>query len=222
MISWSVITGLGDSVMMLPAAAAIGLWLAITRAWRIGLIWCLLFGFGLLAVLATKIAFIGWGIGIRALDFTGISGHAMRASAVLPVLCYLGLRAAPARLRQAGLMTGFAAGALISLSRIAIHAHSVSEAVTGFMLGTLISLAFIYVCQSRPALQIPKWLLALSLLALLPTSHAAPAPTSRWINGVALYLAGHDQPYERDHWRACKPRPQPVKRSVKQIVRLIY
>ena len=222
MISWSVITGLGDAVMMLPAAAAIGLWLAVTRAWRMALIWCLFFGAGMLVVLVTKIAFVGWGIGIRALDFTGISGHAMRASAVLPVLCYLGLRAAPAVLQQAGLLIGFAAGALISLSRIAVHAHSVSEAVAGFILGTLISLAFIHICQSRPALHIPQWLLALSLLALLPTSHAAPAPTSRWINGVALYLAGHDKPYERDSWLACQPRPQPVKRSIKQIVRLIY
>ena len=35
---------------------------------------------------ASKVAFIGWGLGLSALDFTGISGHAMIASAVYPLL----------------------------------------------------------------------------------------------------------------------------------------
>jgi hypothetical protein len=186
------------------------------------MIWSLLFGVGLLAVAASKIAFVGWGIGIRELDFTGMSGHAMRASAVLPVLCYLGLRDAAATWRYAGLMLGFAGGALISLSRVVVQAHSASEALSGFLIGTLISLTFLRLCQSRPALHIPPWLLALSLLALLPTSHAKPAPTTRWINGVALYLAGHDKPYERDTWLSCSPRHQPVKAGAKQIIKLIY
>lgn len=222
MISWLHITGLGDTVVMLPAAAAIAVWLAMTRAWRMALIWCLMFGTGLLVVVATKIAFVGWGIGIRALDFTGISGHAMRASAVLPVLCYLGLREAPAILRHAGLSLGIIGGALLTLSRVAVQAHSVSEALAGFLLGTLISLVFISLCHCRPALRIPSWLLALTLLALIPSSFANPAPTTRWINGVALYLAGHDRPYERGHWLACKARKRVVERDIKQIVRLIY
>ena len=222
MISWLHITGLGDTVVMLPAATAIAVWLAMTRAWRMALIWCLMFGAGLLAVVATKIAFVGWGIGIRALDFTGISGHAMRASAVLPVLCYLGLREAPAALRHAGLLLGIIGGALLTLSRVAVQAHSVSEALSGFLLGSLISLTFISLCHSRPTLRIPSWLLALSLLALIPSSYAKPAPTSRWINGVALYLASHDRPYEREYWLACKARKRTVGRDVKQIVRLIY
>lgn len=222
MISWLHITGLGDTVVMLPAATAIAVWLAMTRAWRMALVWCLMFGTGLMAVVATKIAFVGWGIGIRALDFTGISGHAMRASAVLPVLCYLGLREAPAVLRHAGLSLGIIGGALLTLSRVAVQAHSVSEALAGFLLGSLISLSFICLCHCRPALRIPSWLLALTLLALIPSSYANPAPTSRWINGVALYLAGHDRPYEREHWLACKTRKRVVESDVKQIVRLIY
>lgn len=222
MVSWFTITGLGDTVVMMPAAAAIAVWLALTRAWRLALLWCLLFGLGLFAVLATKIAFVGWGIGIRALDFTGISGHAMRACAVLPVLCFLGLRGAAPALRHGGLLLGFALGALVSISRLAVHAHSVSEVVAGAALGLLISLAFLRYCRTRRALAIPRWLLAFSLLALLPTSHAEPAPTTRWINDVALFLSGHERPFERDAWHACRPRQSFTKPVSKEFVRLIY
>src|SRR5712692_9155992 len=89
MISWMKITGFGGTAVMMPAAAVIVAWLLAGRAWRMALWWCLLFSFGIGIVVATKLAFIGWGIGVRSLDFTGISGHSMRATAVIPVMLYL-------------------------------------------------------------------------------------------------------------------------------------
>ncbi|MFC6518687.1 hypothetical protein ACFQAT_01865 [Undibacterium arcticum] len=80
------ITSVGGITVMAPAAIAITVWLVVERSWRVALWWCLLFAAGMGLVVATKIAFIGWGIGIRSLDFTGFSGHSMRATAVIPVL----------------------------------------------------------------------------------------------------------------------------------------
>jgi hypothetical protein len=79
----------------MPAALIITIWLLTGRLWHLAALWCLLFGIAMLAVVATKIAFLGWGIGSEALDFTGISGHAARATAIFPVLFYLGLQNPP-------------------------------------------------------------------------------------------------------------------------------
>jgi membrane-associated phospholipid phosphatase len=201
MISWGKITYFGDTVVMMPAAAAIIIWLVIGRAWRMAFWWSILFTVGLVLVVATKIAFIGWGIGIRSLDFTGISGHSMRATAVLPVLCYLMLQKSSPGLRALGICFGLMLGLLLGISRIAVHAHSISEAAAGCLLGGMISLGFIRISGSLQKPVLHRWLIVLSMLALLPTSYAKPAPTQRWMNGVALYLSGHDRPYSRKQWK---------------------
>src|SRR5438445_2386701 len=110
MLIWMTITKLADTTVMVPVAAACAAWLVCGRAWRMALWWCLLFTMGLALVAATKIAFVGWGIGIRSLDFTGFSGHAMRASAVMPVLFYLLLQKAPPFARTSGVLLGIVFG----------------------------------------------------------------------------------------------------------------
>lgn len=197
MFLWHKITFVGDSVVLLPAGLVILAWLAAGRAWRMAFLWSLLFASGLLVVLATKIAFIGWGLGIESLDFTGVSGHAMRASAVFPVIAWLFLQRSSSRARIAGTLLGIAVGLLITVSRVVLHYHSLSEAVSGWMLGSLAAFTFIRVGQGLPRPQVNRWLIALAMMGLLPTSYAEPAPTSQWMNAVALYLSGHDRPYVR-------------------------
>ncbi|WP_245549204.1 phosphatase PAP2 family protein [Noviherbaspirillum massiliense] len=194
------ITNLADTFVTVPAAIAIIIWLIAGRAWRMAFWWTLLFSFGLLLVAATKIAFVGWGIGIRSLDFTGISGHAMRASAVVPVLFYLMLQQSSLPKRAAGVVLGLLFGVLVAISRLAIHVHSVSEVMFGFFLGAAISLGFIRIA-STSCIPVSRRLIAAGLIALLPTAYANPAPTSRWIDELALYLSGHDKPYVRTAWR---------------------
>ena len=202
MISWNNITGLGDAVVLMPTAAAIAGWLLCGRAWRLALFWCLLFSLGLTLVLVTKIAFVGWGIGIPALDFTGLSGHAMRACAVMPVLASLIVHGRSPGLRTAVLTAGYALALMISVSRVMVHAHSMSETIGGCLLGLLVSAIFVRLSRSDHGRSLPRWLLALGLLALLPTSQARPAPTARWIQEIALYLAGHERAYQAEARRA--------------------
>jgi len=59
MISWNHITGIGDTVVMMPAAAMIAAWLLPAGARRLAMSWCLMFGGALACVLATKIAPVG-------------------------------------------------------------------------------------------------------------------------------------------------------------------
>lgn len=201
MLSWITITKLGDTNVMLPAAALCVVWLVCGQAWRMALWWCLLFTAGLALVAATKIAFVGWGIGIQSLDFTGFSGHAMRAAAVMPVLLYFLLQKAAPLARTAGVVLGILFGVIIGVSRLAVHAHSVSEAVSGCVLGAMIALGFLWISRPLPKPVIHRWLIVLSLTPLMLAPMAEPAPTERWLEGIALYLSGHDKPFVRSDWK---------------------
>lgn len=202
MISWTHITRFGDVTITMLAAFAIAAWLYMEDERRLALWWSGLFAAGLGIVVATKMAFIGWGIGIRSLDFTGFGGHAMRATAVIPVLFYLMLQKAPFPLRLAGVLAGFAAAALIALSRVVLHAHSVSESVAGVVLGAAVSIAFIRVAGGSLRKEVFNPLrIALAVLALLPAPYLQPAPTQEWLTDVSLFFSGRDKPYMRT---ACK------------------
>lgn len=205
MIPWATITSLGDMTVTAPAAAAIMAGFALTRAWRLALLWAMLFIGGLALVAATKIAFIGWGIGIRSIDFAGFSGHSMRATAIAPVFCYLMLQKAPATARMLGVFLGIVIGVLIGISRIVLHAHSLSETVAGCILGGIVSLAFIWILSRSQQFELTRPLAAFCLIALVLLPYAEPAPTQRLIVDISLHLSGNDQPFVRDGWKFASP-----------------
>ena len=201
MISWFDITTAGSFSIMAPAAAVVAVWLALNRAWQLVLWWCLLFIAAMGLAVASKIAFIGWGIGIRSLNFTGFSGHALRTASVVPVLLYLLLQKTTSAPRKLGILLGLAFAILIGWSRLAVNAHSVSEVVAGWLLGTSVSLGFIWILSHSPKIELNPWVIMLSLIGLLATPNIAPVPTQRWITEAALYISGHDRPYIRATWK---------------------
>lgn len=192
MISWLTFTKLADSNFTMPLAALLAAWLAGARAWKACLLWCLLFGTGIVLVVATKIAYIGWGAGIAAIDFTGISGHAMRAMAIAPVLLYLLLQKQTRQIQLFGLLMAIGFGLAIGISRLAIHVHSVSEVVSGCMLGAVVSLGYIRLVRQQ-TITFDRKLLVIGVLALLPVLTLKPAPTESWMEGVAMYLSGKER-----------------------------
>lgn len=130
---WRTLSTLGDSRWLLPMALVLLFTLPRADArlkWR----WML----GIVAVagvtLASKLAFMGWGIGIESLQFTGFSGHAAMSSVIYPVVGVL-LAGAGRRARAIGLLTGTLLAVAIAWSRIPLHAHSLSEVIAGLMLG---------------------------------------------------------------------------------------
>jgi membrane-associated phospholipid phosphatase len=68
----------------------------------------------------------------------------MRASAIISVLLYRLVINAPAYIRLLAMGAGIGFGILISISRIMVHAHSVSEVVTGFCLDAVVSATFLW------------------------------------------------------------------------------
>lgn len=176
-------------------------WLVSRKAWRPAFWWAFLFLGGLTLVAATKIAFAGWGIGIRSLDYTGFSGHAMRATALAPMLLYLALRDSTFAVRGWAAAIGISFGWLITLSRLAVDAHSVSEALSGFLLGIVVALYFIKIASSHPTPRLSNWLVFLIFIFLIGSPAAKPAPTETWVQRIAVQLSGREKPFTRADWQ---------------------
>lgn len=203
---WPFITNFGDAAVMLPCALLIGLWLALGSGLRALLLWFGLFALACLLTAATKIAFFGWGIGSRELDFTGFSGHSMQAASVLPVLAWLLF--GQGRLRLLAPWLGVGAAVLVAYSRVRLGYHSPSEAITG----TLLGLAVAALCLRLLPVQIllpRRQTLALvaSLLLPLVLLHGLRAPTHDLMQDLGTLAAGSDRPYTRTdlHARTSSP-----------------
>lgn len=168
---------------------------ASARALAIG--WLALFGMAILLTTASKIAFMGWGIGWAALDFTGVSGHSMFAAAVYPLMAgTLAARWSP-RWQVLGVAAGFALALLVGLSRLKIGVHSPSEVIAGLLLGGLASalpLAWAGMAPRSISPVIPA--LIAVWLAIMPVT--APASTTHsLVTRLSLKLSGRSLPFTR-------------------------
>lgn len=130
---WRTLSALGDSRWLLPMALVLLITLPRADArlkWR----WLLAIAVTASVTLASKLAFMGWGIGVKSVHFTGFSGHAAMSSVIYPVIGVL-LAGPGRRARTFGLVIGVLLAAAIAWSRIPLHAHSLSEVVAGLALG---------------------------------------------------------------------------------------
>ena len=198
-----IVTNLGAAGVMVPvlALACVGLWrtgqsVAARR-------WLVLMAIGGTLVLATKIAFLSFGLGIAELDFTGISGHTTLATAILPVWlgALLGGERGQARLALAGMLVGLALGALVGWSRVHLGAHSPSESVLGWMLGAGISYLTLRVLDRQ--IRAP-WLTrsaSLILLLALSPSLSSYLPTHKWERELAMAISGREVVHRRARLR---------------------
>jgi membrane-associated phospholipid phosphatase len=200
MIFWFLLTSIGNTVITIPITLTIAIWLLASREWRMSLLWCVLFGVAMILVLITKIAFIGWGLGIESLDFTGISGHATRAAMVIPILFYFGLQRAPRKITSMGVYAGVALGAAISVSRVMVNAHSGSEMVAGWLLGSGMCLIFLQFMKNHSVLISRRWLLACSFSLLFISPVMKPFQPDDLIIKLALAISGHEKPFDRLAW----------------------
>ncbi|WP_431274279.1 phosphatase PAP2 family protein [Variovorax ureilyticus] len=163
-------------------------------AWR----WVILFGLGCSVILMSKLAFMGWGIGIAAIDFTGFSGHTALSASIWPVAGWLLASRQDHRVRVTAAVLGLVFAAAIGVSRLALDAHSASEVAAGFLLGGVVSGLFLWRQHRSPHPRLSWVLVALSLAtpALLQRPGTA-APTQGALEVIAMRLAGTDRVYTR-------------------------
>jgi membrane-associated phospholipid phosphatase len=195
---WYVITRFGEVQNLLPAALWVCLALVRSEASR-PLAYRWLFWLALVSLLdtASKVVFIGWGMGVASWNFTGFSGHAMFAAAIYPLLlATLAARFAP-RWYKMALGVGFLLAVLVGVSRLMVNAHSVSEVLLGWLLGGAVT----FLALGKSGLQPLAWRLyvpvVLALWMVVAPMLASPLPTQWVVTRLALLLSGRTQPYTR-------------------------
>ncbi len=208
MIWWHALSVAGSLAVTGPIGLAIAVWLIVGKSWRLTWLWTLLFGAGMVLVVGTKMAFMGWGIGVESVQFAGFSGHAMRAAAVYPVAAFLAFRSSSSGARYAATAAGVVFAILIAVSRVPVLAHSVSESVTGCLLGLAVAAAFIRYASSERHWALSRMLVVLCLPIVLIAPNVEPVPAEMWITKAAMYLSGRDQPYTRAMWNQAQPQAQ--------------
>ncbi len=223
MIWWNHLSALGGLNVTALLAVAIAAWLVGAHCWRLALAWCLLFGAALFVAAASQVAFLGWGFGLRSLDFTGFSGHATRAAAVYPVALYLllerrGRRRAGSDISpypdgrrerrrggwwRAAVLAGVLLALAVAIARVKVRAHSPSEALAGCLLG--LTAAALFIARTRAARgHAPQPLLLGLVAAILLLPHADPLNSHQWLTVAALKLSGSDRVWLRSGWQPAK------------------
>lgn len=195
---WVAIARLGEAQILLPAMLVAALWVGV-RSHSSQAAWRWVAGTGIAAGLttATKVAFMGWGVGYAPWNFVGISGHAMFAAAILPVLARVMVADVAPAWRQAAVAAGITVAALVAISRVVTGAHSVSESAIGFTVGSAASLWALR-GMAVPRLQGTGWVVAglVGWMLITPAS-APPSRTHDWVTALSLALSGRDKPYTR-------------------------
>ncbi|MFQ1061166.1 phosphatase PAP2 family protein [Klebsiella pneumoniae] len=201
-MNWQWVSFFGDSTVLLPSAAALFIVLFLrTPSRQLAWQWALLFGITGAIVCASKLAFMGWGLGIRDLDFTGFSGHSALSSAFWPIFLWqLSARGTPS-LRRASVVAGYFLAGLVGYSRLVIHAHSISEVIAGLLLGASISALFL-VLQSRSSRVIDaqlSWggLFSLIVIPVVLLNTGTKAPTQSLLGEIAIKIGPLEKPFTR-------------------------
>ncbi len=199
---WLDITRLGESGFLLPIGALLPIWFLVTKRFKAAIAWVLAFCIGVALVVASKLMFFGWGIGVRSVNFTGISGHTMLAASLFPVLAWLVIGPNHPRIRAAAVALAVALALAVAVSRLQLGAHSLSEVIVGFVVGVAVAVAFISIARGRPPVTVPVSLVVVALLASGLAGAGRHAPSHKLIVNVALMISGHQHAYRRDQWLA--------------------
>lgn len=201
-MNWQWVSFFGDSTVLLPSAAAVFMVLFLRRpsrqiAWQ----WGLLFGITGAIVSASKLAFMGWGIGIRELDFTGFSGHTALSTVFWPIFLWLLCTRGSIALRRTAMVMGYLLAGLVGYSRLAIHAHSPSEVIAGLLLGACGSALFLLLQRnsSRVVDAQLSWggLFSLIIIPVVLLNTGAKAPTQSLLGDIAVKLGSLEKPFTR-------------------------
>lgn len=198
-MNWHFLTFFGDSMLLLPCAAIIFIILMLSPAsrkptWQ----WMLLFGGVGAVVCISKLAFMGWGVGSRAWDFTGFSGHSALSASIWPVMLWLICGRFSSLVRRSMVIVGYLLAAAVGFSRLVIHVHSTSEVITGLVLGFIVSSTFLLLQRGTPPPRLSYRKIAAALvLPLVLINTGTAAPTQGLLERIAVTIAPVEKPFVR-------------------------
>lgn len=148
-------------------------------------------------VAMTKLLFMGWCLGIDAVGFTGISGHAAMAAVVFPVLFRLIAGACGPPIRHDAWFAGESFAVLIGISRLLIHVHSVAEVLSGLALGLCLSHLFLHLVRGSIRIAASRRTILVSLVIWSSLASLGPVPTHDMLENFAAWLSGREDAFQR-------------------------
>ena len=192
-------------MLLLPSGIIVfAILMFVCRDWKQTAQWALLFGGVGAIVCASKLAFMGWGIGIRELDFTGFSGHSALSASIWPVMMWLLTGRFSTAVRKTAVLSGYALALLIgylawpsTYTRFGSHQRPRIGAASSAFLWLQRNIA-------PPALSYRKIAAAL-LLPLLLINNGTIAPTQGLLEFIAVSIAPIDKPFTREDMHANVP-----------------
>lgn len=188
--AWSSISALGDLATIVPLAAVIATHLVQSAVGRsISPCWILTLLAVSSVVAISKLIFMLCQCQEEWPHFSGVSGHSALAATVWPFLSVLLCRPDRRWRRVMGTTLGILLTALVAVSRVALHAHSISEVVAGVAVG---STACIYLlCRMRGHWRSPSTgvTVALTVLIVLPLTYGYRFPSQQAL-AFAVKLLG--------------------------------
>lgn len=193
---WPTLTRLGEVEIILPAAGVTAIALfARSETRRLASRWMMFTITAAVFTTVSKLAFIGWGIGLADINFTGVSGHAMFAAAIYPILMVTLMTGQFSRKSQLPLSLGCALVILVGLSRIELGAHSWSEVLAGLFVGGAVSAMTLAISETSVILTRPiLTTIVLAWVTVMPFELQA-SQTTTLVERLAVAISGNQTPF---------------------------
>lgn len=205
-LDWNWLTPLGHIAVVWPLMTATGALLLVRAGGSSSFVgvatWLGAMAAASLLVAASKIAFYGWGTGVREWNLTCFSGHSVLAMAFWPVALALLIPPRLARSRRAACAAGLLVGVLVGVSRVKLNAHPPSEVIAGLALGLLVA-SLSLKPLTETCLRAKQTALAVTLTLMISVwsgIHLPNLPTEHWLGRLGASLAGNEKPVHRDSW----------------------
>ncbi len=175
------ITDFADLAVVLPLAACVAVWLALS-GWRRGAaLWVAMFAALLALMLALKLIFLG--CAPAGSPICSPSGHTASATFVFGGVAVLMLR----QHRAAAFAAAISLAALFGVSRVALHAHSLPEVLLGAAAG-LSTLALFALLAGPIPPGLPARRLLLAGIPLILLLHGARLNLEPRVRGAAHWF----------------------------------
>lgn len=205
MIVCEGLSAIGDSRALLPFAAVLALLIPgplRQLQWR----WMAAITMVAGLTLASKIAYMGWGLGVESLDFTGISGHAAMSSTVYPIAFWL-LAYGRSRRPRAWALAGSLLATAIAASRLPLGAHSLSEILVGLCLGFTASASTLHGFRTPQGISgVRTHVAALAVVVSVATPALLEDVHSHdLVKATAKMLSGRERTLDRDDLHSFSP-----------------
>jgi hypothetical protein len=186
-----LVTGLGDSALLLPGSVALLAYLLWRRQPRVALAWLAALALCLGLTALAKLAFLACGEHVPALRMESPSGHASFSATFYGACAVLAALGRPRPQRVAIHAGAIALVLAIGLSRVMLHAHSPEEVLSGLVIGGVCVQAFALAgAPAAPArVRVAPVVLVLALMALAVVTTGRHLSAETFLEGLADRLA---------------------------------